>query len=121
MEVLDLVMGFSLCKMGCEGYLGNSLLHYAAQFGNVEMMKYIMDSGTPAGVRNFLGETPMHLAAGAHIRSNDRAMSSDYRIRLHLPWNRYHFQNHQFTIAVIAVTKVAAGTELFAIAEYWVA
>ena len=69
MEVLDLVMGYSLCKMGCEGYLGNSLLHYAAEFGNVEMMEYIIESGTPAGIKNYLGETPLHLAAGAHIKS----------------------------------------------------
>ena len=69
MDVLDLVMQFSLCKMGCEGHLGNSLLHYAAQYGNIEMMKYIIESGTPVGIKNYLGETPMHLAAGAHIKS----------------------------------------------------
>ena len=74
MEVLELVMEHSLCKMGCEGHLGNSLLHYAAQYGNIDMMKFIMDSETPPDIKNFLGETPLHLAAGAHIKSNTKTI-----------------------------------------------
>ena len=70
MEVLALVMEKSLCKMGCEGYLGNSLLHYAAQHGHLDIMKYLLDNENDPNARNQLSETPLQLAAGAHIKRN---------------------------------------------------
>lgn len=68
LEVLHMVMEKSLCKMGCEGHRGNSLLHYAAQFGHVDLARHIMDEGTPVDIKNEFGETPLHLAAGAYLK-----------------------------------------------------
>ena len=59
----------SLCKMGCEGNLGNSLLHYAAQYGHIEMVAHLIQNGNSARQANQVGETPLHLAAGAHLKS----------------------------------------------------
>ncbi|TRY72083.1 hypothetical protein TCAL_00198 [Tigriopus californicus] len=68
MSILKIVMEKSLCKMGCEGNVGNSLLHYAAQHGHVEMMIYLIENGNHPNQKNYLGETPLHLAAGIHMK-----------------------------------------------------
>ena len=63
-----MVMEKSLCKMGCEGHLGNSVLHYAAKHGHVDMIQYLVDNGNDPNARNYLSETPLHLAAGAYLK-----------------------------------------------------
>ena len=68
LEILSMVMEKSLCKMGCEGHLGNSVLHYAAKHGHVDMIQYLVDNGNDPNARNYLSETPLHLAAGAYLK-----------------------------------------------------
>ena len=58
----------SLCHdPGCPGGQGNTLLHYAARFGNLDVMNFLIDEcGVDVNARNHLTETPLHLASGVH-------------------------------------------------------
>jgi len=70
LSILKMVLEKSLCKVGCEGSHGNSLLHYAARYGHLEMMQFLIDEGNDVNAENQLTETPLHLAAGVHKPSN---------------------------------------------------
>ena len=58
----------SICLQSCHGALGNSLLHYAAESGQYEMMEHLIKQGFDANAKNELDETPLHLAAGAKFK-----------------------------------------------------
>ena len=58
----------SICSPSCYGALGNSLLHYAAESGQYEMMEHLIKQGFDANAKNELDETPLHLAAGAKFK-----------------------------------------------------
>ena len=57
-----------ICLQSCRGVLGNSLLHYAAESGQYEMMEHLINQGFDANAKNELDETPLHLAAGANFK-----------------------------------------------------
>ena len=47
----------------------SSLLHYAAQHGHEDLTQFLIESGgEDVNVTNGLGETPLHLASGAHVK-----------------------------------------------------
>ena len=52
----------------CRGNMGNTLLHFAAKSGNVELIKYLLDNGIGPNVQNDMTETPLHMAAEAYLR-----------------------------------------------------
>ena len=53
----------------CKGRFGSTVLHYAAQYGRIEMTKYLIAQGFDVNQRNDLTETPLHLAGGAYFTS----------------------------------------------------
>ena len=50
-----------------EGHRGNSLFHFAAQNGRLDLLKYIISMGKiDINIRNDFSETALHLAAGCY-------------------------------------------------------
>jgi len=42
---------------------GETMLHGAAEYDNLELVRWLLDHGADSGARNDAGETPLHLAA----------------------------------------------------------
>ena len=66
--ILKILLAEAVCEEpGCAGGRGNSLLHYAARFGHLDLMTFLIDEvGHEVDARNHKGETPLHLASGVH-------------------------------------------------------
>jgi ankyrin repeat protein len=64
-------MEMSVCdsdsSLDYKGHRGNSLLHYAAQNGNVDLMRYVIEMGSSVKDTNDLGETALHAAATVYF------------------------------------------------------
>lgn len=68
LPILKALMTQATCaEPGCAGGGGNSLLHYAARYGHLDLMLFLINSvGHDVDARNHRSETPFHLASGVH-------------------------------------------------------
>jgi ankyrin repeat protein len=55
------------CNVLTPGYRGNHIIHYAAQKGRFELLKFVLSlKNGQQNKRNALTETPLHLASACH-------------------------------------------------------
>ena len=60
-----------IISISCAGHRGNTVLHFAAQNGRIDLMKYIIDNAKEkVNRKNDYSETPLHLAAACHSMGN---------------------------------------------------
>ncbi len=53
--------------------MGCSLLHFAARYGHVELVEFLLTESNDVNARNNLSETPLHVACGTHVPSEERS------------------------------------------------
>ena len=53
------------------GHLQNTVIHYAAKKGRLQLLEYLLKRGCPVNLENVLKETPLHLASSFYTKENN--------------------------------------------------
>eukprot|EP00741_Cyanophora_paradoxa_P004982 tig00000842_g4830.t1 len=63
LKLVEFLLKADHTTVNVKNALGNTIMHFAAQHGSVDLMRLLLSIGASAGVKNNRGNTPLHRAA----------------------------------------------------------